>query len=98
LYTFADDSRHAYQPINELLLDFEMTLVFGKVPIPMRLVQHTPLIARQVDGVLQALEDDVATLGTITVPPQGSERQCVRSVVSEVESALETQGSIPRIS
>lgn len=47
--------------------------------------------------VLQALKHDVATVGTITVPPQGSERQGVRRVIREVESTLETEGGIRRI-
>ena len=68
LCALANDGRHAYQRIDELLLDFEMTLVFGEISTPVRLVQHSPLLTRQVDRVLQALKHDVAILGAITVP------------------------------
>ena len=55
----------------------------------MGLVEHTPLLVRQINGVLQALEDEVAGLGTIALGPERRERQGVGRVVYEVEAAFE---------
>jgi len=55
------------------------------------LVQHAPLFVGQVDGVLQALEDQVAGFGAVPLGPQRREGEGVGSVVGKVEAALEAE-------
>jgi hypothetical protein len=74
--------------------NFQMAFVFRKIPFPVRLVQYAPLLAWKINCVLQTLKHDVAAIGTLAMPAQGSERECVSRVVCEVESALKTQGRI----
>jgi hypothetical protein len=74
-----------------------MTFVFREIPFPVRLVQYAPLLAREIDRVLQTLKHDVAAIGSITVRSQRGERECVGRVVRKVESAFDAESSISRI-
>lgn len=54
----------------------------------MGLVEDSPLLGREVDRVLQALEDQIPVWRSKAVPAQGCQRQGVGCVVGEVETAL----------
>ena len=63
----------------------------------MGLVQHPPLLRRQVQRVLQAPKDQEARIGSVAVKAQGGQGQRMGGVVGEVETALEAQLTARRI-
>ena len=51
---------------HELLVDIHHAFVLGEIPLPVCLIEDSPLLGRQVDRVLQALEDQIARPGSVT--------------------------------
>ena len=45
---------------DELLVDVHLALVLGEIPLAVCLVKDPPLLGRQIDRVLQALEYQIA--------------------------------------
>ena len=76
---------------DKLLVDIHLALVLGEIPLPVRLVEDSPLFGRKIDRMLQALEHQITRLGAVTLETQRRQRQSMPGVVGEVEAALETQ-------
>jgi hypothetical protein len=57
----------------ECFVNVEMALVLGDVALAMSLVEHAPLLGRELERVSEALEHQVAVLRAIAVPSERGE-------------------------
>lgn len=78
-------------------VDVEVAFVLGEVAFSMRLVEDAPVARRDVQGVRQALEDEIAVLRAVAVPSQCGQREGVGGVVGQVESAFEREQVAVRV-
>jgi hypothetical protein len=81
--------RDAHQSGQQRFVDVELTAIVGDVAFAMRLIDDSPLLRWEREGMLETLEDDVAILGSIGVPAKRGQCQRVCGVVCEVESAVD---------
>ncbi len=85
------------QIFDKACLDLEETFVFSNVATLMAGGQHAPYRCRQAEGMRQALEYEIAVVGTKAMPTQCSERKGMRRVIGEVKTALVRQALPNRI-
>ena len=90
-HSLLDLSRDPDQGLEQFRILIEMAFIFRPIANSMSLVEDTPFRCAQADRVLKHLEHQVSALGAVPVETQRSQRQRVRSIVCEVESALETE-------
>ena len=86
-----DHPHNTQQGLDELLINFRVVLILSKIAFTVSVVEHSSLIVGQVDGVLRALEDQVAKFGAVARRPQGGQRQRMGGVVGKIEATLEAQ-------
>ena len=63
---------HAYQCVQQISIDVQMTFVLRYVAFAMRLIEHPPQLWWQAHCVLETLEDRETVLRAVTVPSKCS--------------------------
>jgi hypothetical protein len=68
-----------------------MAFILGKISFLMALRQHTPYFRGDTQRLLEHLKNEIAIFGTKAVPAQSCQGQGVRSVIGQIEPALDRQ-------
>ena len=66
-----------YQINKELIVNFEVAFVFGGIPLFVALCQHAPCFWSNAQSLFKNLKNEIAILGTITVPALMHEKRCM---------------------
>ena len=97
LHPLGHSGCHANQGFDQRLIDIQVAFILSEITLSVRLIEHSPLLAWKVYGVLQALEHKVSAIRAIAMRSQCGKREGMSSIVREVESALATEGCVLRI-
>ena len=80
--------------IEKLFIDIDVPFILGEVSLAVSLVQHSPMLGSEVEGVLGALEYEITVLGPVARASQRCQRQSMRGVVSKVEPGFLAQALV----
>ena len=89
--------RSGQEVAHQSFVHVEYALVLRLVPQTVALGQYPPGGRRQLQRVRQALKNHVAILGAVSGHPERGKRESVRSVVCQIEAALERQALLCRV-
>ena len=85
-----EQQRSSLDQVNKkLIVDFEMAFILGKISFLMALRQHTPYFRGDAQRMFEYLKNEIAIFGTKAMPAQSCQGQGMRSVVCQIEPALD---------